>query len=256
MVKYKHILQAIENNINKSHQRLSLHLSFPKVEQTFNKFHEQTCGKKIRKTEKAICTNANGDIIYQKTGSKKSVKHNMGELKALFDEYGELYLTHNHPSTSDYIAIAHGLSSQDIQFMLDETSYSEYDENGEYIGEGFMVKSISMENACGCRMSLTRGDYYNTVDNYSNCYNLANKLEEYVINYIDNYEFKKEGIIRDITWSDKRNEFKSYDDIVKYAHNKVIEEMGVFEQNKEFKEIQKEFRENNCNLEYVDNVME
>ena len=48
MVKYKHIIQAIEQEVVKSHQ----HLLLPKtVEKTFDKFHEQTCGEHITKKE-------------------------------------------------------------------------------------------------------------------------------------------------------------------------------------------------------------
>ena len=67
MVKLEYIIKAIDEDI-KSHQ----HLRFNKnCLPTFNKFHEETCGEKPRKREKAIITDKDGNIIFTRTDNKK-----------------------------------------------------------------------------------------------------------------------------------------------------------------------------------------
>ena len=42
----------------------------------------------------------------------------------------------------------------------------------------------------------------------------------------------------------------TYEEYNKYIHAQTIKKVGVFEQNKEFKDIQKEFRSLDCRLSY------
>ena len=53
MVSKSIIIKSIDEAIVKSHQHLLLN---KKVVATFDKFHDETCGKRIRKTEKGIVT--------------------------------------------------------------------------------------------------------------------------------------------------------------------------------------------------------
>ena len=65
------ISKSIDDAIIKCSQGFRLN---KKVLKTFNKFHDETCGEKFRKTEKAIVTDNMGNIVYQKNGGKHSAE--------------------------------------------------------------------------------------------------------------------------------------------------------------------------------------
>ena len=244
MVKYKHIIKAIEEDINKSHQ----HLLLPKtVRGAFNKFHEQTCGKKIRRTEKAGMYDENGNEIFTKNGGKHSVSWGLSVIPNLYDEHGYLHITHNHPKYShEYQPEVLSWADVDVLFTRHMPYGIRPDGSEGYLDEVFPVKSVSCETADGSRMSLIRGDKFKYED-ANKVHRLCEKLEEYHGDYVAKY-YKLQADYFDKYHSEDFNNWNEYS---KFIHNKVINDIGVYERNPEFKEIQKEIREYNCRLEYT-----
>ena len=201
MVQIEIINKSITDAIIKCSQGLNLNNSVKKV---FDKFHNETCGKKIRKTEKGFLTDNEGNILYEPKGNKKEVNVDWSKVQDLYEEYGDLHFTHNHPRDGvKYVAEC--LSGGDIDCLF--MTYRPYGKRpdgseGYLVGEEgvYYTKSISCESANGSRMTLVRGD-----------------------NYADEIA----------------------------AHKEALKQVGVFEKNKEFKDIQKAYRDIDCKLTYT-----
>ena len=235
------ISKSIDDAIIKCSQGFRLN---KKVLKTFNKFHDETCGEKFRKTEKAIVTDNMGNIVYQKNGGKHSVNIDEKKTGVAFEEYGELHITHNHPRR----LVAESLSTNDIEKIYEE----------KYVdGEGFkfIYKSISCESPNGSRMTLVRGDDF-TLSNVTYINSLAERLEDYSNKYESDFykaclRLKEHYPFEDIVNDDMKHSNERYIKYVTYIKEQALKEVGVFEKNKEFKDIQKGFRDNNCKLTYT-----
>lgn len=250
MVQYKHIIQAIEEDINKSHQ----HLLIPKtVEKTFDKFHEETCGEHISKKEHYIASNNQGDIQTILHGDEDSVPINWMGACQHYDETGEpLHDTHNHPRNGQKVC-AECLSSKDIDNLFLKYDGSEFFDEPLYDEPVYPFKSTSCESANGTRMTLVRGDKFNP-KNEKKAHKLGVKLEKYWSDYYDEYYSYANKIASKTTIDEWKKIMKddtlTYEEYNKYIHAQTIKKVGVFEQNKEFKDIQKEFRSLDCRLSY------
>ena len=258
MVKLETLIKVIKEDLEKSHQHLSIHLSFPKVEQAFNKFHKETCDNKIRKTEKGVIVDKDGNKIYEKTNrSKTHVSWSIGTLKDLYDDYGELNLTHNHPRGENRI-VAECLSSGDIRFMFanKHRPYGKRPDGSEgFLTEEpvYLLKSISCESPNGSRMTLTRGDKFDRA-NEGKVLALGSKLENHFVDYMGKYYNTKIEVRRSISDDDfermfrKSNGAMDFDKYRNYISQEALKKMGRFEDSKEFKSIQEDFRKNDCML--------
>ena len=258
MVKQKTIIRVIDTYLDKSHQSLSIHLSFPKVEQAFNDFHKETCDNKIRKTEKGVIIDKDGNKIYEKTDrSRDHVSWNTSKLKDLYDDYGELNLAHNHPRGDDRI-VAECLSFGDINFLFahKHRPYGKRPDGSEgFLTEEpvYILKSISCESPNGSRMTLTRGDKFNR-ENEGKATALGSSLEHKYVEYMHNYFSAKSEIRKSITPEQLDKEFRKpngsmdFDKYREYLSQEALKKVGRFEDSKEFKQIQKGFRENDCLL--------
>ena len=248
MVKYATIIKVVEEDLSKSHQHLRLN---PKVIPDFNRFHEETCGKKIRKTEKGIfCDNEGNRIYFTRNGRRvdgingtsKRVSIDMGELYLYYREHGEMHLTHNHPRESGFPSDC--LSVNDIKTLL-----SSYDMGGlwdETPTLGYPIKSMSCESPNGQRMTLVRGDKFKH-ENYDRAIEIGGELKGAWDQYIKKYRDSKWEHFQIIEQNGKPEgipEGGIHDFIVKNA----LKDVGFFEKSPEFKKIQKQFREIDCKL--------
>lgn len=237
MVKYKHIIQAIEYNLTKSHQ----HLRIPKqVKLTFNRFHEETCGEEPSPNESCIVCNEKGRVVYTDTTHEREyVELDMDEIIEQYEDDWktpqQLHLTHNHPMNLPSVC----LSSGDIETFM----YSYYPNDlVEFQGEQFPLRSISAESSNGGRMTLVRGDYFKAEDK-DIIISLGKELWDNNSKYLHSFYKMKKNIM------DKhKSEFDNTEDLSNFANRMCIEKMGKFEQSKEFKKIQKQMREHNCSL--------
>lgn len=258
MVKQKTIIRVIDEYLDKSHQALSIHLSFPKVEKAFNDFHKETCDKKIRKTEKGIVVDKDGNKIYEKSDRRKgSVSWSISKLKDLYDEYGELNMTHNHPRGDDRI-VTECLSAGDVRFMFlnKHRPYGKRPDGSEGFltdDDVYLLKSISCESPNGSRMTLTRGDKFNKA-NESKVLSLGGKLENTFVDYMSKYYKTRNEVRNGISEEQFNKQFRKpngamdFDKFHNYISQESLKKVGRFEDSKDFKEIQKEFRENDCML--------
>lgn len=239
MATYDYIMRAMGEYVIKCSHRLTL---TKKIINSFNKFHEETCGNNIRKTEKGFITDAEGNPIYEKNGTKNKVKFSTKTLVNLYEEYGELYMTHNHPrflGKGSKREIAECLSVADISIVLDKDGVP----NGHGgMDETFLVKSISCESANGSRMTFTRGDFYKE-ENNSKVMSIARDLDKAYWNYMDDYYSSVYGNLS------KYMETMSYVEACQKVDKDFIESKGRFEQTTEFKNLQKRFRDYDCRVE-------
>ena len=239
MATYDYIIRAMGEYVAKCSHRLTL---TEKITNSFNKFHEETCGNKIRKTEKAFITDAEGNPIYEKNGKKDKVEFHKKTLMDLYEEYGELYVTHNHPrfiGKDSKREIAECLSVADISFVLEKYGIP----NGHGgMDETFLMKSISCESANGSRMTFTRGDFYKE-ENNSKVMSIARDLDKAYWNYMDDYYSSEHANLS------KYMETMSYEEACQKVDKDFIESKGRFEQTTEFKNLQKQFRDYDCRVE-------
>lgn len=259
MTIYKKIVKAIEQELegydkskyiieSKSHQHLKLNSN---VIPEFNKFHEQTCGDKIRKTEKGIFCDANGNRIYlirngKKVdgiqGTRKKVTIDWNEMWHYYQKYGELHFTHNHPRESGYPSDC--LSAGDVECL-----FSSYDRSGLWDGTPDLVyplKSVSCESPLGQRMTLVRGDKFK-YDNRDSAIQLGKKLQTSWRQYVKRYWDVKWETFR-MMENNEKYVGKSQEELHEIIVNTALKEVGRFEQTPEFKEIRKQFREIDCKL--------
>lgn len=248
MVKFEYIIKAIDGNLSKSHQ----HLRFNKnCLPTFNKFHEETCGENPRKTEKAIITDKDGNIIFTRTDKKKSaVDIGWWEIEEYNMKTGnEVYITHNHPSDNWRLPVA-SLSRADMDCLT--SNYMRWDEQAHEFKKTYPIKSISMESPNGSRMTIVRGDNFD-VEKNKDFRKASDFLYDAYRIYKDSYNREYENIIMDALDNDSpiRQKFVDADDYEgwdAYCHKQVQNKLGRFEQTENFKNAQKYFRENNCKL--------
>ena len=234
MVKYETIIKIIEEELDKSHQHLRLYES---LLPSFNKFHKQTCGEKPRKTEKGLICDNNGNEIFSKTGSKHQISIPSNTIDNLYEKYGELNLTHNHPSIGK--PITESLSASDVQFLLQERQEYHEGVKGDYY---FPIKSISCESPNGMRMTLVRGDKFQ-YENMNKAVALGAKLQKAHEEYIE-----KAAEVRSPIYKDLKPEDLNGENVYDYATKQTLKQIGRFEDTKEFKQIQEEFRNFDCKL--------
>ena len=251
MVKYEYLIRAIEEEFIKSHQRLLL----PKpIKNSFNKFHKETCEDKYLKKERIIITDKDGNVVYEKTGGKTSVRFPSNrELDALYQKYGDLYVDHNHPREGSR-RVAECLSQDD---MLKIFSITPLFVEGQYkpIDNVHTIKSVSMESPNGSRMTLTRGDYWDKLEREDqfNTRQLCSKLQKEYVNYMEEYINKREEVTEQTT-ADEARQFLDDDyhfrsrDFRNYLSEQTMKKMERFEDTETFKDIQKQFRKYNCKL--------
>ena len=251
MVRYDYILKAIDNELSKSHQRLSVHLSFPQVESTFDSFHNDTCNEKRLKRENGILTNNKGErLLFFRRGKWRDyldgTEHSVSEwdwydiLNHHQDE-GDLHFTHNHPR-GDKDIVAECLSSNDVQCLLYGREVTDPNTGKNYID--FPLKSMSCESSNGSRMTLTRGDKFK-LENHDKAIRLSKELEECWSDYLMKYRAKKIQIIEKVP----KGKFNNKEDLNQYVMKQAVKELGTFEKTTVFKDIQKDFRKIDCQLE-------
>lgn len=253
MVKYYTILKVIEEEMVKCSQGYRLS---DKVLDNFNKFHEQNCGNNINTKERALILDRDGNYLYETTSNdEQQVDVNWERIVEIYNETGkEVHITHNHPRGT-FRLVAESLSVPDVRGLFRFEFHILTDENGNQIltDKGlpvfseaiYPIKSISCESPNGARMTLIRGDNFNTHSNDNQkAYDLGERLTDYLHNYYkDYYETSNRKMLQYFGTDTIEN-------VEKKVHKETIAEVGVFEKNKEFKEIQKEFRDINCKLDY------
>ncbi len=240
MVQYKHIIQAIEDDLTKSHQHLKLRNATKK---TFNKFHKDTCGETPEDIEFAIFTDNNGKTHHSVRGDETQFRFQWDDIRAIYEKYGELNIDHNHPREGKSRICAECLSEKDIELVF--AQLEDYD-TGVYF---YPIKSISCESGNGSRMTLTRGDKFSPPNIYEIRKIYPKLIENWRAYYKEYYstggEIYQKGLKEGRITNDMSNEER-----VEYIHKETIKEIGLFEQSKEFKNIQKEFRDLDCKLVY------
>ena len=250
MVRYDYIIKAIDNELRKSHQRLSVHLSFSEVEHTFDEFHKQTCKDKILKKENGILTNSKGERLkFLRKGKWKDFMDGNANCVEDWDWFdiwnhyqneGELHFTHNHPRDKNIVAEC--LSESDISCLLHHRTA--WDEKTDSPVTEFPLKSMSCESANGSRMTLTRGDHF-TTSNQKKAESISRDLVACWRDYIMKYHKEKIRVLENAP-TDVLGSRKMADE---YATKQAIKNLGTFEKTPMFKEIQKDFREIDCLLE-------
>ena len=237
------IEKSLTDAINKSHQ----HLRLPSgVIETFNKFHDKTCGEKIRKTELGLFTDSEGNEILTKRGGKTSITWDTRTVHDAFKEHGELHMTHNHPRTNGegMRSVAECLSTTDIDTFLRDYTYSVDGGQTLFDKPVFIEKSISCESPNGSRMTLVRGDKYK-IEDYNDAMDYAFELSDaffiYEGDFFTNLQKMKENYPYD-------NNKYNYSDYCQFLTKKTINKLGRFEDSDKFKSIQKDFRRVNLKL--------
>lgn len=250
MINEKVILKSINNAIIKCSQHLTLG---SKVTASFNKFHDETCGKKIRKTEKAIVTDDKGNVLCEFKGNKNEVsEYDDRKIKDLYEEYGDvIHVTHNHPRNGKK-PVAECLSLGDVLTLFDTyRPYGKRDDGSEgyLVGEEgvYYTKSISCESSNGSRMTLVRGDNFKH-ENESKALDLSKDLGNYWEKYYTDYYDTRVKVMASLKLEDFNNDVGA---MSLYAHQEAIKKVGVFEKNKEFKDIQKGYSDIDCKLTYT-----
>ena len=247
MISKEIIIKSLDDAIVKCSQGYSLN---NKVTASFDKFHDKTCGKKLRKTELGCVTDDTGNVLYNPKGNKHELnKFSWTTVYDLYDEHGELHLTHNHPR-DNVRTVAECLSSGDIDCLFE--TYRPYGKRedgseGYLVGEEgiFPLKSISCESGNGTRMTLVRGDNFKH-ENISEAEKLGRELSDYWYDYHTQYYELASKIVSDSNILD----FPNANEFNKYVHNEAIKKVGVFEKNSQFKDIQKKFSKVDCKLTY------
>ena len=237
MVEYNNILQVIDEYVEKCSQHLTLNKA---VLSQFNKFHEQVCIKRSLKKEKALICDNKGNNIFTKNGSKHSVSIQENTIDDLYEKYGELHLTHNHPSIGK--PMAECLSKSDVISLFQERQ--EYDIHEGYGDYYFPFKSISCESPNGSRMTLVRADNFKRENQYD-VVNLGGDLQDAYNDYIKRTHRTSNKIFDD---KDMMKDVPS-DDIFNFAYTETIKREGRFEDSEEFKKIQSDFKKLDCRLE-------
>lgn len=240
MVNKELILKAFDTTI-KSHQHLRLNGN---VLPAFSSFHDKHCGKKPRKSEIAIFVDKNGDEVFTKKGNKTSVGFTDKEIKDAYEKYGELNVTHNHPR-DNLRPCAEALSRPDVMLLKDKVQlYGKRDDGSEgVLGEFYPFKSISCESSNGSRMTLVRGDKFSSSDE-DLLFKASRRLEDYHVDYYRKFY----ETMSDIRSNTNLNDFASYEDYENAINKATFGKMGMFDENKEFKDIQRMFRDANCKL--------
>lgn len=248
MVQIEIINKSITDAIIKCSQGLTLNNSVKKV---FDKFHNETCGKKIRKTEKGFLTDNKGNILYEPKGNKKEVNVDWSKVQDLYEEYGDLHFTHNHPRDGVKF-VAECLSGGDVDCLF--LTYRPYGKRpdgseGYLVGEEgvYYTKSISCESANGSRMTLVRGDNFKR-ENENEATSLGRKLSDYWDKYTEDYYNIRMKLFSDAKMEDFNGDVRAMSE---YAHKEALKQVGVFEKNKEFKDIQKAYSDIDCKLTYT-----
>ena len=244
MVQKDLILKTLDNAIVKCSQRLTLP---KKVYSPMLSFAQETIN---RKTEKGLLITDTGEIVHSKNGSKKQVDIFKGiNLRDLYEEYGSLHIEHNHPSIIKEFPYSECLSTEDMNCLTTTVKIPDGRGNAE---EVYPIKSITAEGTNGTRMTLVRGDNFNTDDEIpfnkavGNYYKYWNNWIE---NYSDTYNKNYRKIVDEYTVKYGNKEtLNNLDKLEKQAQNATISAIGRVEETTEFKNIQKQFREANCKL--------
>ena len=252
MVGYDYIIKAIDNELRKSHQRLSVHLSFSEVEHTFDEFHNQTCkDKKLKKEKGILCNNKGERLMFFRRGKWRDVLNGTSSSVSEWDvidvwnhhmDEGDLHFTHNHPRDGKDFP-AECLSLSDITLLV-HNRIREDANTGKYY-EDFLLKSMSCESSNGSRMTLTRGDKF-TSKNEGKALSLGRDLEDCWRDYIMKYRAKKIQVLENAPSDVLR---KSRNEIDQYVIKQTMKELGTFDKSPVFKEIQRDFRNIDCSLE-------
>lgn len=244
MVSEKIISKSIDDAIFKCGQRLTLNKSVTSV---LNKFQKETIN---RKTEKGILINDKGEIIHSKNGSKHQVDIWKGvDMRRLYEENGAFHIEHNHPHIIKNYPYSECLSNDDIENVINKVKQA--DGRGG-LWEEYCVKSITAEGTNGSRMTLVRGDNFS--ENDEKMFNEAkNDLNKYYDKYINKYyDLQHEIFNKLVKESQEKNGFDEtalkINDLDNDAMMEAIKELGVFEKNEDFKNIQKKFSKANCKL--------
>lgn len=210
---------------------------------TFDKFHDETCGVKFKKKEKAILVDDNGEIIYSKWGGEHSVMIDDRDIVNDFKKYGELHVNHNHPRR----LVEETLSVPDVEHI-----YQEAYVDGNWV---YLYKSISVESPNGSRMTLIRGDDFSN-ESITDVRFLASDLEDYSNKYENDFynlvfKLKEQHPYEKVEGEDRLTANQRYLHYVDTLQRDAIKELGAFEKGDEFKRIQKKFRDINCKLSYT-----
>lgn len=234
------ILKVLDTTI-KSHQHLRLNSRCLPV---MDDFHDKHCGKKPRKSEVAIFVDKNGDEVFTKKGNKTSVNFTDKEIKDAYEDYGELNVTHNHPR-GNLRPCAESLSRPDVMLLKEKVElYGKREDGSEgVLGEFYPFKSISCESSNGSRMTLVRGDKFSSNDE-----DLLFKASRRLEDYHEDYYVKFYETMSNIRSNTNLNDFDSYEDFENAINKATFSKMGMFNENKEFKDIQRMFRDANCKL--------
>ena len=244
MVTKQIIEEVINKSIYKSHQHLTIRNN--NVKKVLNDFAHST---RNRKTEKGLFITSSGEIAFSKNGSKRSVSFTENEIKDTYKEYGELHIEHNHPDMVKNVKLPYTetLSMADMNLLTFRTRF--YDDHNGWGDYEYPFKSITAEGTNGSRMTLVRGDYF-TEENHEDFDNAMKKLNKEYVNYQELYSNTRSDFLHKIS----ANDFDSDDEWRKQLHKETINKIGDFEDSREFKSIQKDFRNANMRLtvEWID----
>lgn len=243
MVSKKVIGTVFDNVIQNTTLKLKcgIGLTLPSsVKRVFDEFHDKYCTDSL---EHLIVTDKEGNVLYENTGDEDSVNFPSSTRYELYKEHGQLFVTHNHPRNSMGLAIgevAECLSYQDIYNLFN------YFSNYSSVNNEFMEKSISCESLNGSRMSVVISDEFN-VENSSDCVKLSRRLVDYWKDYDRNYYKTFERKLSQYDTDD----FDNTEQYVDYCMKETFKEIGVFQKNSEFKDIQREYRAMGVKLLYT-----
>ena len=242
----KKIIEDTFNSIFNKHYVLAVKCSQgfrlnKSVVAAFDRFHDETCNPdNPRKTEKAIVTDKDGNILYSKNGGQHSVNIDSREIENLHKEYSELHMTHNHPR----VMVQESLSSADVRMLFEQSL------DGEYT-----YKSISCESPNGTRMTLVRGDGFKS-ENLTSANILGADLQEFSNQYESEFYNSVRRLQQEHPYENRSGESmvdagKRYYEYVDYLQNLALKEIGVCEKHPRFKELQEKFRDIDCKLTYT-----
>lgn len=185
-----------------------------KVRLELENFRMETCVRRVKKKEKGIFISNDGERLASFNGDDHKVSIDNEKAWDLYQKYGELHFTHNHPSGKDSF-LPTCLSESDCNmFKNHRISF----ENGSET----LWKSVTAEAPNGTRMTLIRKDetmYYK--DNYKKFNNAVESLSTAYRDYLLKYENEFVKQSGSFSGSDMMTMGAK-----KQYHESVIEEIG------------------------------
>lgn len=210
-----------------------------KVRNGLDAFREETCGDRVRKTEKVVLLNNDGEQVYSNSDKlDNQCSIDIKKVKKFYDKYGELHITHNHPNGKNSL-LPVCLSKNDTEIITDYM-FGEVDSEGN-VPFYYYYKSITAESPNGSRMTLIRKDESFRDDFSKTFYKACDMLDDAYKDYTHKYISKSNYLQRD--WG--AYEFKDKG-LREQVHNIVTKEIGFFEDY--LVDVRKEFNKTGMDL--------